>query len=121
MINERRKFNRVPVQISASLSLRRNKTGEIISTPVQCRLFDISKSGAGIYLSQVMVNSHHLFFDALESDDCTLFLEIDTLLPVRPVWFDRELDKEDNPFKMGLEFREKLSSEKFQIFKNISA
>lgn len=120
MTIERRKFNRIPVHISASLSLCRKKTGERISAPVKCMIFDISKSGAGVFLSRVIVDTHHLFFDALESDEFTLSLGIQTPLYARPVWFNRILDETDNPFKMGLQFFEKLSAEEIQALKKLS-
>lgn len=125
---EKRQFTRHAIDFNASLYLSKGENGSQKSKSINCQIVDISRLGVGIITSQIIVDNQHLFFDALESDNVILHLEIkipessdnsDPLtFAVRPVWFDRVLDREPKPFKMGVEFFKKISNDDFGLIKN---
>lgn len=131
MSRERRIFERFRLDLEGALFLCRGKKGEKICTPIICRLQDFSKKGACLVTNRILVDHHHLFFTALESDKFFLHLEFACpgeenteaetyTIPVRPVWFDRLVDEEHKPFKMGIEFFEKMGEEQFQRIRRLS-
>ena len=123
MNRQRRIFQRFTGKLPGSLYLSLGRHGSRLGRPVRCQVADLSRKGAGILASQIISDSHHLFFAALESDKHVLHLEIECTgaqgeteiitLPVRPVWFDRVLLEEQQPFLMGVEFYEKISRDLF--------
>ncbi|MCB2182952.1 MAG: hypothetical protein KQH63_13040 [Desulfobulbaceae bacterium] len=143
MSQEKRRFARFQTELHGFLylckgdSLCKGDNGDKLTPPVRCQIFDLSKYGARIITSQVIVDQHHLFFSTLESDEFTLFLEVEAaetsddektekeqlnqlIFPVRPIWFDRVLDQVQKPFKIGFEFNEKLSDEMVRLIKKQS-
>ena len=127
MGRERRKFSRYNIEFNGSLYLCDGQEGPRKSDSIKCQVVDLSRQGAGIITSQIIINNQHLFFASLESDDTILHLEMDVsteqsnsdslTFAVRPVWFDRVLDKEPKPFKMGVEFFDKISNEDIGLIK----
>ncbi len=130
MGREKRKFTRHTLEFNASLYLSEGQDGPAKSKSINCQIVDISRQGAGIITSQIIVDNQHLFFAALESENSILQLKIEVAksesnlgsltFAVRPVWFDRVLDREPKPFKLGLEFFEKMSLDDFGIIKKQS-
>jgi hypothetical protein len=124
MDRQRRIFQRFTGKLPGSLVLCLGREGSRLVRPVRCQVTDLSRKGAGILASQVISDNHHLFFAALESDKEILHLDIECTqeqgdteiitLPVRPVWFDRVLHEEPQPFVLGVEFYEKISRDLFQ-------
>ncbi len=120
MGKERRKFSRYNLEFNGSLYLCDGQDGPRKSDSIKCQVVDLSRQGAGIITSQIIIDNQHFFFAALDSDDTILHLEInvsedntnsDTITyAVRPVWFDRVMDQEPKPFKMGVEFFDKISN-----------
>ena len=125
MAMERRIFQRFPLALNGSLFLCRAKSGERLSRPVNCQVVDLSKRGAGLIIWQIIVDNLHLFFGPLESDQLILHLTIDQqateaqpiTLAIRPLWFNRILLEEQQPFKMGVEFCEKIGEDEFRRLK----
>ncbi|MFZ5766815.1 MAG: PilZ domain-containing protein [Thermodesulfobacteriota bacterium] len=112
---ERRLFPRHHLDIPGSLFLCRGKGGERISRPIPCRLRDLSRKGAGLLIHLVIVDNLHLFFAPLESTQIVLYLGLvlpdgqeEYAVATRPVWFDRRIDDEGQPFAMGIEFFEEM-------------
>jgi hypothetical protein len=125
MDRQRRIFQRFTGKLPGSLYLCLGRNGSRLGRPIRCHVADLSRKGAGIFASQIISDSHHLFFAALESDKHILHLDIECTgsqgeteiitLPVRPIWFDRVLLlEEQQPFVLGVEFYEKLSRDLFQ-------
>lgn len=122
---ERRIFQRFPLTLNGQLFLCQGKGGERRSRPVSCRVIDLSRRGGGILIWQIIVDNQHLFFAPLESEQLILHLaigqeEADTppiTLAVRPLWFDRILFEEQQPFKIGIEFLEKIAEKDFRLLK----
>lgn len=79
--------------------------------PFPCRIINISRHGACLLMSQVMVNSYHLFHSTKEND--TFFLQLtinvqpeikDYKIPSRPVWMDIFEEGDIRAFRIGVEF-----------------
>jgi len=127
MGRERRKFTRYNIDYNGSLYLCNGQNGTRKSDSIKCQVVDLSRHGAGIITSQTIIDNQHFFLAALESDDTILHLEIDVstdninsdalTFAVRPVWFDRVMDKEPKPFMMGVEFFDKISNEDMGLIK----
>ncbi|RJX29860.1 MAG: hypothetical protein C4531_10035 [Desulfurivibrio sp.] len=126
---ERRIFQRFPLELSGSLFLCQGENGERLSRPVNCRVVALSRKGAGLIIRQIMVDSLHLFFGPLESKQLILYLAIEPAnaaepgltLAVRPVWFNRILFEDQQPFKMGIEFLKKIAEDDFRRLKKLAA
>ncbi|MBU0965986.1 MAG: hypothetical protein KKA54_06355 [Proteobacteria bacterium] len=125
---ERRLFQRFPLALNGSLFLCKAQGGERLSRPVNCQVVDLSKRGAGLIIRQIIVDNQHLFFGPLESDQLILHLTIDQqeteppsiTFAVRPLWFDRILFEDQQPFKMGIEFFEKIPEDDFRRLKKLT-
>ena len=128
MGKERRIFHRLPRALNASLFVCQERGGEKLSRPVNCQIVDLSKKGAGLIIRQIIIDNLHLFFGPLESDQLILHLAIEPvngdespyILAGRPVWFDRILFEEQQPFKMGIEFFEKIEEDDFRRLKKLT-
>jgi hypothetical protein len=122
---ERRLLQRYPLMLNGSLFLCQGKGGPRLSRPISCRVVDLSRRGGGVLIWQIIVDNHHLFFAPLESEQFILHLvigqeEADTpaiTLAVRPLWFDRILFEDQQPFKIGIEFLEKIAEKDFRLLK----
>lgn len=96
-----------------------------MSRPVSCRVVDLSRRGGGVLIWQIIADNHHLFFAPLESEQLILHLIIgqeeadppSITLAVRPLWFDRILFEDQQPFKIGIEFLEKIAEKDFRLLK----
>ncbi|MBU4260765.1 MAG: hypothetical protein KKC76_02655 [Proteobacteria bacterium] len=125
---ERRIFQRFSLALNGSLFLCQAQGGERLSRPVNCQVVDLSKRGAGLIIWQIIVDNLHLFFGPLESNQLILHLTIDQQgteapplnLTVRPLWFNRILFEEQQPFKMGIEFFEKIGEDDFRRLKKLA-
>lgn len=125
MGKERRKQIRYTTDLNSSLYLGNGKNGSRISSSLDCRGVDFSRTGVGIITHKIFVDNQHFFYAALDSDEVVLVLEIavpekpnePTVLTFlgRPVWFDRLLDQEQKPFKMGIRFLEKVSDDNWRL------
>ena len=127
MGREKRQSKRHSIVFNATLYLCEGHNGPPKSKPIHCQIINLSRHGAGLITSQIIVDNQHLFFASLDSDDSILHLQLEIpksddssaslTLAVRPVWFDRILDREPKPFKIGVEFFEKISNDDFVLIK----
>lgn len=128
MSKERRWFKRYTLELSGLVSLNQGENGPRLSREVDCRIVDFSRQGAGIRVSEVIIDKYHLFFAALESEDIVLHLDIELQnngsprlfsVNAQPVWFDRVLDSTSTkPFKMGVRFFKDLSEDDLRLLKS---
>ncbi|MEN8191021.1 MAG: PilZ domain-containing protein [Thermodesulfobacteriota bacterium] len=131
MGRERRRQARYPTDIDGSLYLCGRRDGQRLSNSLDCRVVDFSRSGVGIISFKIFVDNQHFFYEALDSDEVLLTLKIATsrnsrdlaalTFLGRPVWFDRILDQESKPFKMGIEFLEKISDDEWKLLRELSS
>lgn len=89
---------------------------------VPALILDLSRQGAGLKFSQILVDGRHLFYTALDSE--TIFLEIVLRSPddtpektrpllARPIWLNRDMEDSAMPFRMGIQFIDELPSAVF--------
>ena len=79
--------------------------------PFPGRIINISRHGACLLMSQVMINSYHLFHSTKEDDMSFLQLTVnvqpeikDCKIPSRPVWMDIFEEGDIRAFRIGVEF-----------------
>ena len=124
MAIERRLAKRYKTEEKVRLFLRDKAGSQRLTEPVAANLVDISQTGAGIRLAQVVVDRNHIFYAALELPDKVLCLEFPLItseadepfiIPVRPIWLDRDLEDQQSPFRIGVEFMEKFPQDVLKI------
>ena len=111
MITELRKAKRIIDYLPIGLTAQHGVSGETVAGPFSSRIIDISTTGACLLMTQVMIDSYHIFHSTREDD--SLFLQLSITLPpdimdfniaARPVWMDLFRQDEIRAFKMGVEF-----------------
>jgi hypothetical protein len=104
---------RISTQQDIDLYLYNKRNNSQLSGTVTAALIDLSKQGARLEFSQVIIDGKHLFYTALSSDTILIALvfpptdddpDTITTLLARPVWFDRDMEDHVMPFKMGVQF-----------------
>lgn len=112
-MKSRRKRHRVATQQDVDLYLHDKSSNSPLTARVTALLLDLTKQGARLEFSQVLIDGRHLFYAALNSE--TTFIAIafpptdddpeqTTTLLALPVWFDRDMEDSAMPFKMGIQF-----------------
>jgi hypothetical protein len=114
---ERRRESRVSSALRAGLFLGKDIDDPQATHVHWGQLITLSRLGAGIALDEIMADRVHLAFAPMESDELTLNLvvpldnqETPLVIPVRPIWFNKEYAPDIPPFRIGIEFRPPLSS-----------
>ncbi len=124
MTIERRLAKRYATEEKVNLFLRDAADSQRLTETVEANLIDISLHGAGIRLLQVVIDGNHIFYAPLDSPDKVLCLEFPLIttddgdpfvIPTRPVWLDRCLEDSKAPFRIRVEFLEKLPKDILQI------
>lgn len=112
-MKSRRQHSRMSTSQDVDLYLYNRSKNSQLTGRVTALLLDLSRQGAGLRLSQVLVDGKHLCYAALDSGTvfiAIVFRPIDndsekiTTLLARPVWFDRDMDDGAMPFRMGVQF-----------------
>lgn len=111
-MESRRKNHRSFHQQDVDLFLYDKSNKSQLTVGVPALLLNLSKHGAGLKCSQVLIDGNHLFYAALDSD--TIFLNIvfrsmegtdkEMALLARPVWLNRDMEDRDMPFSIGVQF-----------------
>lgn len=124
-MNNRRKYPRILLEQDVDLRLL-DLSGEArLTGRAPARLLDLSRQGAGLKFSQVLIDGRHLFYTALDS--ATMVIEIafrptddapEQMPPLlaRPVWFDRDMEDSAMPFRMGVQFVDLIPPAVFSRF-----
>ena len=118
MINEARRSQRytgfLPIGVMA-LDIHENG---VLAGPFSGRIINISRHGACLLMSQIMVNSFHLFHSIKEDDNSCIQLTIniqpETLnckISGQPVWMDIFREGDIRAFKIGVEFMDDVDNE----------
>ncbi|MCI5121188.1 MAG: hypothetical protein D3908_08375 [Candidatus Electrothrix sp. AUS4] len=102
----------VPIEITAQHA----GTGKVLAGPLRGRLFDLTKNGACLVLSEIMDHNYHFFYSTQEND--LLFLnvflghtaDLDKDFKVRalPLWFNIFQQGQLRNFVMGVEFTQDI-------------
>ncbi|MDD3814768.1 MAG: hypothetical protein PHZ02_08985 [Desulfocapsaceae bacterium] len=112
-MKSRRTHQRISNQQDVDVYLYNKSNDSQLTDRVTALLLDMSRQGAGLKFSQVLIDGKHLFYAALDSDTIFLIIvfrstdndpEEMTPLVARPIWFDRDMEDSTMPFRMGVQF-----------------
>jgi len=112
IIKERRGSKRVAGNLSIKLVLRDNADKAIMVGPFPGVINNISSKGVNCTIKHINFGQYHLFYSSTNENTQCLYMETtktkegaeEIAIPVRPVWFTREVADEAMPFKIGLIF-----------------
>jgi hypothetical protein len=103
---------RISIEIPVDVFLQNKTTGKISSRHVNGTLINLSKVGACIIITKVILDGSHLFFTSLEQAENNLFLKDISInddvscLVATAVWMDICTYNQQPSFKMGIKFQE---------------
>lgn len=112
MSGDKRRDVRIGGIIEISVLMRDVTTGMFLAGPIPGRINNIGTHGVGISLNLIRIEPYHFFYSVFDSVDIEIVMEVlvpetqnaKFVIPLRPVWFDRDLSNSKWPFVMGLEF-----------------
>lgn len=111
MTQDLRKSNRFNRFLPISVQAMNCCTNEIIAGPFPGRIINISRHGACLLLSQIVLNSFHMYHSVKESDTMCLELKINIQPEVincriagQPVWMTSFREGDIHAFKIGVRF-----------------
>ncbi len=100
------------------VSVRRDKDDSLTGGNFSARIVDVSNHGACLLLTQVMMQSYHIFHSTREDELAELVLHIkvpsqhDTIeIPAQPVWLNATKIDDIKVFKMGVDFMERMDDD----------
>ncbi len=111
MISELRRSKRYADFLPISVSVMSGVNNSTIAGPFSGRIVDISRHGACLLMTQVLLKTFHVYHTTKEDDSLFLQLHInippdlsDFIIPARPVWLN-QFDMEDiKAYRMGVDF-----------------
>jgi len=111
MITDLRRSKRYTDFLPISVSAISGMNKEVVAGPFSGRIIDISRHGACLLMTQVLLKTYHVYQSTKDSDSNSLQLNInippdlvDFTIPAMPVWLSPfDLD-EIKAFRMGVEF-----------------
>jgi len=124
-MNNRKKYPRILTEQEVDLRLHDLSGESRLTGQTPARLVDLSRQGAGLKLSHVLIDGRHLFYTALDSE--TMVIEIafrptddapEEMPPLlaRPVWLNRDMEDSATPFRMGVQFVDLIPQAVFSLF-----
>lgn len=126
MNTELRRSKRYADFLPISVSVRKNDNGSQVAGPFSARIVDLSSHGACLLLTQVMMQSFHIFHSTREDDLTDLVLHIniqsrpDTIeILAQPVWLNAAKLDDIKVFKMGVDFVNNLDDDLLQSINKI--
>lgn len=113
-MKNRRRHPRISIEHEINLHLYDLQTHSRLTGGLPALLADLSVQGAGLKFSQVLIDGRHLFYSALDSNTVGILLIFpprendseEVEIAVRPIWFDRDMEDQITPFRMGVQFVE---------------
>jgi hypothetical protein len=111
MISELRRSKRYTDFLPISVSAMSGVSNSTIAGPFSGRIIDISRHGACLLMTQVLLRTYHVYHSTRDDDSSFLQLHInlppnlnDFIIPARPVWLV-PFDMEDiKAYRMGVDF-----------------
>jgi len=104
-----------------SLSACRNDDSKQVAGPFSARILDLSNHGSCLLLTQVMMQSFHIFHSTRDDDFIDLVLHInlpaqqETLeIFAKPIWLNATKLDDIKVFKMGVNFLERIDENLLQ-------
>lgn len=111
MISELRRSKRYTDFLPISVSAMSGVSNSSIAGPFSGRIIDISRHGACLLMTQVLLKTYHVYHSTRDDDSSFLQLHINLppnlnnfIIPARPVWLV-PFDMEDiKAYRMGVDF-----------------
>ena len=123
---ESRRSRRYADFLPISVSVQSNDDGSRVAGPLSARIIDLSKNGACLLLTQVMMQSFHIFHSTRDNECIDLVLHInipsrpDTLeILAQPIWLNAAKLEDIKVFKMGVDFIRTLDDDLLQDLNKI--
>lgn len=115
---ELRRSHRYDDFLPISVIIRRSDDYSSIAGPLSARIIDVSNHGACLVLTQVIVQSYHVFQSTKQNKSVILGLTImlpsdDSPIEIRckPVWMSSTTLDDIRIFKMGVDFTSAIDDE----------
>jgi len=126
MITDLRRSKRFTDFLPISVSARSGLKSTTIAGPFSGRIIDISRHGACLLMTQVVIQSYHVYHSTKEDDSSFLELHINLppdlvgfAIPARPVWFSDFNIEDIQAFRMGVDFLISPNGEKMKRLERI--
>ena len=113
MTQEKRRAERIKIQLPVTVLLLDNKTGTVLAGPVEGEARNFSPAGLALSLANIRIDNYHLFFTCQDNPShilkigFTLSGDPETVVevPARPIWYDRDKQSpEEKKALVGVEF-----------------
>ncbi len=128
MSAELRRSQRYEDFLPISVTVRKNDTGSQVAGPFSARIVDLSTHGAGLLLTQVMMQSFHIFHSTREDELTDLVIHIKTQstqntieILAQPVWLNAAKLDDIKVFKMGVDFINNIDNDLLQSINQMIA
>ena len=126
MISELRRSKRYTDFLPISVSAISGVNNSTIAGPFSGRIIDISRNGACLLMTQVLLKTYHVYHSTKEDDSSFLQLHInlppdlnDFIIPARPAWLSA-FDIEDiKAYRMGVDFMISPDGEQMQRLEKV--
>ena len=125
MMKERRMSQRIAVKMSVDLVVY-DQSGKELAGPVKVEMETLSFQGGSVVLSSMQTDDVHFFYGCNDQEGCGLQLRfVDSKghrysIPCKPVWYNKELDKEPVYYQLGLEFSRAEDRETIKLLDRIA-
>lgn len=119
MTKEQQREERYPGQGKAGLFLVDRNAQAANPERLHGQLLDISCNGVSLALEAVITDRKHLAYAPMESDQFKLHIvfyleDNELIIPVHTTWFDKKLNEEKLPFRIGMEFVTPITSDQLK-------
>ena len=113
MIQEKRRAERIDIQMPVTVLLWDDETGTVLAGPVEGEAKNFSPTGLALSLANIRIDKYHLFFTCQDNPSHILKIgftlsgdpETAVEVPAKPVWYDRDKDSlEEKRALMGVQF-----------------
>ena len=112
MFREKRRAERIKIEVPVTVELYDEKADTVLAGPVEGEVKDFSPMGIALSLANIMMDQYHIFFTCQDNPShimriiFTLPDEPKAILPVpaRPVWYDRDRTSTEKKALLGAEF-----------------
>ena len=112
----------LPISVAAISGVNK----EIIAGPFSGRIIDISRHGACLLMTQVLLRTYHVYHSTMEDDSNSLQLNINIppelinfSIPAMPVWLKPFDVDEIKAFRMGVDFLLSPEGEQMTRLENV--
>lgn len=114
---ELRRSHRYADFLPISITVRNTSDLSLIAGPLSARIIDVSNHGACLLLTQIMIQSYHIFHSTREDESAVLALDISLPsrpepieISSRPIWLNSTKLDDIKVFKMGVDFNSKIDN-----------